>query len=425
MTRVDRRSADRSSRRTPLARPATRTGALGYLAARAARVRAAAAAPRPGKVAADTKQYLYLDPGRLLGAGARRCGTRTSAWARSPTRTSATCSRWGRTTGCSTRLGVPDWVAQRLWLGSLAVLRGRSACSTCCARSALRGPGVVVAALAYMFTPYSLDYAARISVLLMPWAALPLDDRAHASRRCATAGWRYPAIFALVVQVVGGVNATALIFAGVGPVLWIVYAWLVAGEVQLRGARSASTAKIGVLTLAHVAVVDRRALRVQGGYGLDILKYTETVEGGRRARRRRTRCCAGSATGSSTARTALGPWIEAASDYTQHVVRDPRRLRPRRARAARGRVRALAAPRVLRAAARSSAWSSRSARYPYDEPDAARRAVQGVRQQLDGRSRAAQHRPRGAARRARARGVARRRVSNARAQRARRRRATA
>ena len=80
----------------------------------------------------------------------------------------------------------------------------------------LRGPGVVVAALAYMFTPYTLDYSARISVLLLPFAALPwLIGLTRKALR--DGGWRYPAIFALVVQVIGGVNATALIFAGRRP----------------------------------------------------------------------------------------------------------------------------------------------------------------------------------------------------------------
>ena len=140
--------------------------------------------------------------------GRRRCGIRTSGWAPSPTRTSATCSRWARTTGSCDRLGVPDWVAQRLWLGSLLFAAGVGVLYLL-RTFGLRGPGVVVAALAYMLTPYTLDYAARISVLLMPWAALPwmIGLMRKALR---DGGWRYPAIFALVVQVVGGVNATAL-----------------------------------------------------------------------------------------------------------------------------------------------------------------------------------------------------------------------
>ena len=73
----------------------------------------------PGRVSADSKQYLYLDPGRFLSRAA---------------------DLWDPTIGAGTvphqhlgyvvpmgpwfwvfeRLGVPDWVAQRLWLGTLA-----------------------------------------------------------------------------------------------------------------------------------------------------------------------------------------------------------------------------------------------------------------------------------------------------------------
>ena len=62
----------------------------------------------------------------------------------------------------------------------------------------------------------------------------------------------------MIVQVIGGVNATALIFTGVGAVLWIVYAWLIEREVDWRRALG-TTMRIGLLTLAHVVVVDRRA----------------------------------------------------------------------------------------------------------------------------------------------------------------------
>src|SRR5262249_36182094 len=142
------------------------------------------------------------------------------------------------------RLGVPDWVAQRIWLGSLLLfaalgmlwlLRGFEQ----------RGAGVVVAALAYMLTPYVLDYAARISVLLLPWAALPwmigvlrnaLREGGNARPSSRLDAWRSPAIFALLVQVIGGVNATALLFVGFGAALYIVYAFLIARDVSFRNA---------------------------------------------------------------------------------------------------------------------------------------------------------------------------------------------
>ncbi len=81
-----------------------------------------------------------------------RCGTRTSGWARSPTRTSATCSRWVRTTG--------PWTASASRTGS------RSACGSAAIILAaalgvlflfrtlrLTGPGAPVGALVFMLCP--------------------------------------------------------------------------------------------------------------------------------------------------------------------------------------------------------------------------------------------------------------------------------
>src|SRR5262249_7060039 len=131
-------------------------------------------------------------------------------------------------------LGVPDWVAQRIWLGSLLFAAALGVLYLL-RTFGLRGPGIVIAAIAYMFTPYVLDSSARISVILMPWAALPWLI-GFVRKGLRDGGWRYPALFAIVVQLVGGVNATALLFAGLGPALWIAYSWLVEHEVQWRRA---------------------------------------------------------------------------------------------------------------------------------------------------------------------------------------------
>ncbi len=123
-----------------------------------------------GKVAADTKQYLYLDPTRLLE--------------RAP-------SMWDPNIGLGTvthqnigyvfpmgpyywvmeNVGFPSWVAQRIWLGSIVLFAGLGVLYLLRTID-MRGPGAVVAALAYMLSPYSLHYAARISVILLPWAGL-------------------------------------------------------------------------------------------------------------------------------------------------------------------------------------------------------------------------------------------------------------
>lgn len=267
---------------------------------------------QPGKVVADTKSYLYLDPSRLLGRAA-------SMW--DPNIGFGTVTH--QTIGYLFPMGpyywllqavrIPDWVSQRLWLGSLVFFAGLGVLYLM-RTLGVKGPGVAIAALAYMFNPYSLDYASRISVLLMPWAALgwmiALTVKALRDGR-----WRYPALFALVVQLVGGVNATALLFAGIGPVLWIVYA-AVTRQVTLRRALN-TTAKIGGLTLL-TSLWWMAGLWTQGSYGLDILKYTETVKAVSRTSTP-NEVLRGLGYWFFYGQDNLGPWTQASVDFTQHI----------------------------------------------------------------------------------------------------------
>jgi arabinofuranan 3-O-arabinosyltransferase len=265
----------------------------------------------PGKVAADTKQYLYLDPGRMLGRA-------SSMWDPNIGMGTVTHQNIGYLFPMGPfywifdRLAVPDWVAQRVWLGTILFAAGLGMLYLL-RTLGMRGPGVVVGTLAFMLSPYSLDYAARISVILLPWAGLPWM-LALTVRALRQGGWRYPALFAIVIQVVGGVNATALVYAAIAPLLWIPYSVWVAREVPGRRAL-ASTARIGLLTLA-TSLWWMAGLWAQGSYGLNILKYTETVQ--------------------AVAKTSLAPevlrglgywffygqdkigsWIEAGKNYTQ------------------------------------------------------------------------------------------------------------
>lgn len=247
-----------------------------------------------GRVAADTKTYLYLDPGRLLE--------------RAP-------SMWDPNVGLGTvthqnigylfpmgpwfwvfeRLGAPDWVAQRLWLGTIMFAAGAGVLfllrslgwgqgpagdeppvsgRAWGAVSRVAGGGALAAAVVYMLSPYVLNYGTRLSVLLLPWAGLPwmigLTQRALRS-----GSWRHPALFAIVVTIVGGVNATALLLAGIGPLLWVPFAVWVQREVTLRRALAA-VARIGVLTLGS-SLWWMSGLATQGSYGIDVLRYSETV----------------------------------------------------------------------------------------------------------------------------------------------------
>ncbi len=265
----------------------------------------------PGQVAADTKSYLYLDPSRLLAR----------AW-----------SMWDPNIGMGTvthqnigylfpmgpfywvldAVGLPDWVAQRLWLGSIVFLAGLGMLYLF-RTLGLRGAGAVVGALAFMLSPYSLDYAARISVILLPWAGLPWI-LAFVIRALREGGWKYPALFAITVQIIGSVNATALIFAGIAPVLWIPYAVWVLRDARL-GRALGVVVKIGALSLV-TSLWWIAGLWAQGSYGLDVLKYTETLSAVSRTSLP-NEVLRGLGYWFFYGRDKLGPWIEASTTYTQ------------------------------------------------------------------------------------------------------------
>lgn len=228
---------------------------------------------KPGMVGADTKTYLYLDPGRLLS--------------RAP-------FMWDPNIGLGTvthqnigylwpmgpyyfvmdAIGLPDWIAQRLWTGSILLAAGLGV------RWMLKelrwaSGGVTVASFAYALSPYVLEYAARISVILLPFAGLPwlIGLSARSLRR---RDWRDPAIFALVALTVGGVNATSLILVMVGPILWFVYATFVLREVTFTQAIAAGL-RITLLTFI-TSLWWIAGLMIQGRYGIPILRYTESYK---------------------------------------------------------------------------------------------------------------------------------------------------
>jgi len=268
---------------------------------------------RPGRVGADTKSYLYLDPARLLSR---------AAWMWDPNVGLGTVTHqnigylWplGPYYWFMETVGVPDWVAQRLWLGTIILAAGLGV------RFLLKelrweGTGATVAAFAYALSPYLLDYGARISVILLPFAGLPWLV-AFMARGLRRGDWRSAAWFALVTLTVGGVNATSLLLVMVAPVLWALYATWVTHEVTPR--RLVGTAlRMGSLTLL-TSLWWMAGLSVQGRYGIPILRYTETY---------RTVANASSATEVLRGlgywffygRDALGAWIAPAVTMTQAV----------------------------------------------------------------------------------------------------------
>lgn len=225
----------------------------------------------PGRVSADSKQDLYLDPGRFLARAASLWDPHVGAGT-VPHQNLGYLFPTGPWFWAFDRLGVPDWVAQRLWWGTIALVAVLGA-RWLFQQLGTGRTGALVGALVYMLTPYQLAFTARISVLLLPWAALPwlvgLTMRATRS-----GGWRPPALVAVALLLAGGINASSLLFVAIGPALWVALELLSRTE-----ARRAVVAAGGRLALLAVGVCLwwMVGIRLQASHGLPVLQLTENL----------------------------------------------------------------------------------------------------------------------------------------------------
>jgi arabinofuranan 3-O-arabinosyltransferase len=245
-----------------------------------------ALASSPGRMPADTKLYLYLDPWGLFGRAASTFEPdQFAGWV--PFQQITYLWPSGPWYLLFDTLGVPDWIAHRLWIGTIMFLAGAGVrwAARLLGVSAL---GALAAAVVYQLSPFLLAYISRTSLLLLPWAGLgwivALTVRATLARvdadteappwRRRLGAWRDPALIALIVATVGSTNATTLAMIVPAPVLWIVHvAWQ--RRISWRSA-AAVTARIAVLCTA-VSVWWIAMLSVQSRNGPAVLAYTETL----------------------------------------------------------------------------------------------------------------------------------------------------
>ena len=206
-----------------------------------------ALASSPGKMPADTKLYLYLNPARLISDAPYTFDARQFAgWV--PHQVIAYLWPQGPWFWLGDTVGLPDWVAHRLWIGTLMFARRR--------RRAVAVPAPL--------RPGRARRARRGDRL--PAVARTSCPTCRGRRRCScrgpASGWivgltvrrgdrarggATPALAALVVVTVGAVNATALAMIIPGPLLWLLVAAL---ERQVTWRRAVAAAlRIGVLAI--------------------------------------------------------------------------------------------------------------------------------------------------------------------------------
>jgi arabinofuranan 3-O-arabinosyltransferase len=228
---------------------------------------------KPGRMPTDTKLYLYLDPGRLITDAPFTWDTRQFAgWV--PHQTIAYLWPSGPWFWTFDQFGVPDWVAHRLWIGTIVFLGGLGV-RWAARHLGLSTTGATVAGLVYALSPYILPYISRTSVMLLPWAGVGWLVGLTIRVALRRTRWRDAALFALVVLTIGAVNATALALVAPAPVLWLLHAaW--ARSITWRRAL-VTAAQLGALSLA-VSMWWIVMLVVQGRHGADVLAFSETLE---------------------------------------------------------------------------------------------------------------------------------------------------
>jgi arabinofuranan 3-O-arabinosyltransferase len=286
----------------PLPLPVVRLQSKTELVALAALAYVPFLASSPGRVSADSKQDLYLDPGRFLSRAVDLWDPHVGAGS-VPHQNLGYLFPTGPWFWLSDHLGVPDWVAQRLWLGTISLLAVLGA-RWLFQQLGTGRVGALAGAVVYLLTPYQLAFTARMSVLLLPWAALPwlvgLTMRATRTR-----DWRAPALLALVLLAAGGINASSLLLVALGPLLWVALE-LCRGRESARRAL-AGAGRVGLLA-AGVSLWWLVGVRVQGAHGLPVLQLTENV-----------RTVAEASTPSDVLR-GLGNWFFYGHDRTGYSV---------------------------------------------------------------------------------------------------------
>ena len=209
----------------------------------------------PGRMPADTKLYLYLDPGRLIGdAPWTFDGRQFAGWV--PHQVIAYLWPQGPWYWLGDAVGLPDWVVHRLWIGTLFLAAGTGVLWL----ARRLGLGLAAAFAAASRLPARAVHPPLRLADLGDAAAVGrprLDRRAHRAGGDAHPLAPRRALRALVVATVGAVNATALLMVAPAPVLWLVdrgsrrHDHLAAGRGD-GGAHRRAVAR-------RVAVVDRGA----------------------------------------------------------------------------------------------------------------------------------------------------------------------
>ncbi len=235
---------------------------------------AATLAQRPGKIVADTKVALVLDPAHFLS-------TILHLW--NPLQD--TGSIGDQSTGYLMPMGpffllthgirIPAAVAERLWTALILVTAFWGLVRVADALGLGNRIGRVLAGLAYAASPFVLSRigdssALLLGHLLLPWVLLPLIRATYRrGERELLSARRAAALSGCAVLLTGGVNASVTLDMLIMPALWLL--------LMCRGRSAWILRGWWVLAVFCATAWWMLSLQFLGRYGLNFVKYTETA----------------------------------------------------------------------------------------------------------------------------------------------------
>ena len=230
-----------------------------------------ATATRPGKMLADTKIDMPIDPGGLLGRALHLWDI--EQFGQLQNQASGYLFPMGPFYALGHLAGIPGWITQRMWLGLLlctAFLGARKLAE----RLGIGTPtGRLLGAMAYALGPHGLtslgtNSSEYVPLAMLPWIVVPLATvtlRTGAGR--GSGRIKAAARSGLAVACCGGINATAVLAVLVVPGLFLL-------------TRPRGCARIRLIAWWSAAVAIATAwwtvpLLLLGKYAFSWLTYTE------------------------------------------------------------------------------------------------------------------------------------------------------
>ncbi|WP_322778955.1 alpha-(1-_3)-arabinofuranosyltransferase domain-containing protein [Frankia sp. Cas4] len=253
----------------------------------------------PGRLAADTKLDLAVDPAGFLAASTHLWRS-SSDFGLLPNQYVGYLFPMGSFFAGGKVLGLPPWVTQRLWMALILTVASWGVIRLA---DTLRVGGRthrVIGGIAYSVSPFVLGKIGSTSVALtgsamLPWMVLPLvlavrRDSSGSLRQLSPR--RAAALSGLAIFATGGVNASVTLDVLLCPAVVLVLAGTDRRAWALRGWWILS-----VLLATGWWVL---ALATQRRYGLNFLPYTETAV-------------------TTTATTSVGEALRGASDWMAYL----------------------------------------------------------------------------------------------------------